>query len=94
MRNPLHVAVLKISITVEHLGGTHMDTEHINSAISNYKEQVMLSHMGLPSDPHYQTIADGMRRILYTLGILNDESNHQIIESAKKKADKISRSSR
>jgi hypothetical protein len=76
------------------MGDTGFSVESVDSALSQYKQQVTLSHMGLPSDPHHQTIAFGMRQMLYTLGFIDDESNHLIVESAKKKAVKMSRCSR
>ena len=61
----------------------------IDKAFGIYQKELTMCHMGLLADHHHITIADGMRRILYALGILNDSSNHEIVERAIKKAKKI-----
>lgn len=66
----------------------------VDKALSIYQNEVMMSHMGLPADSLHVVKADGMRRVLYTLNILNDSSNHEIVERAIKKAKKISRQAR
>jgi len=65
-----------------------IDLENINIAINRYSKQITLSHTGLPADSHNQTKASGMKMMLYDLGLLDDDSNHMIVEEARKKAEK------
>ena len=65
-----------------------IDSEDINITLNRYSKQIAQSHEGLPSDPHNQAIAKGMRSVLYDLGLLDDDSNHMIVEEARKKAEK------
>ncbi|MDD2402856.1 MAG: hypothetical protein PHD60_11770 [Clostridia bacterium] len=65
-----------------------IDPENLNIALNRYLKQITLSHKGLPADAHNQTIANGMKSMLYDLELLDDDSNHVIVEEARKKAEK------
>ena len=68
-----------------------IDPENLNITLNRYSKQIAQSHEGLPSDPHNQAIAKGMRSVLYDLGLLDDNSNHLIVEEARKKAERNKR---
>ena len=65
-----------------------IDPENLNVALNRYSKQITLSHKGLPADSHNQTKASGMKSMLYDLGLLDDDSNHMIVEEARTKAEK------
>ena len=64
-----------------------IDPENLNIALNRYLKQIALSHKGLPADSHNQTKASGMKMMLYDLGLLDDDSNHLIVEEARKRAE-------
>ena len=76
----------KLNDQLRKINMPEIDPENLNIALNRYSRQITLSHTGLPADSHNQTIANGMKSMLYDLGLLDDNSNHLIVEEARKKA--------
>jgi len=68
---------------------TEITPEALDETLKMYTQAVVMSHMGSHMDSHYIGISGAMRRVLYSLGVLNDISNNEIVEAAIKKAERI-----
>ncbi|MDD4588902.1 MAG: hypothetical protein PHG06_00535 [Parabacteroides sp.] len=53
-----------------------------NVALNHYFDEVKLSHKGTPEDSLHVAFARGMRRMLYDLGVIDKNKNHDIVVMA------------
>ena len=61
-----------------------ISSEQVNLALNRYAHELSLSHVNTPDASLHITIAAGMRKVLYDLGVLDEQSNHEIVEMSYK----------
>jgi len=57
-----------------------ISSEQVNLALNRYAHELSLSHTDTWDASLHITIATGMRKVLFDLGVLNEQSNHEIVE--------------
>jgi len=65
-----------------------ISSEQVNLALNRYAHELSLSHVNTSEASLHITIAAGMRKVLYDLGVLDEQSNHEIVEMSYKSPQK------
>jgi hypothetical protein len=71
-------------------GGCIMEItpEDLQSGLNRYSTILTAVHMNNAESSFYATPASAIKLVLYSLGILNDLSNSEIVDDAKRAAEK------
>ena len=62
--------------------------EKVTIALNGYSRELILSHATNAEAPLHTAIAKGMREAFLDLGVLDEQSNHEIVEMSYKSPQK------
>jgi len=63
-------------------------SEKVTIALNGYSKELILSHATNAEAPLHTAIAKGMREAFLDLGVLDEQSNHEIVELTYKSGKK------
>ena len=61
-----------------------ISSEKVTIALNGYSRELILSHATNSEAPLHTAIAKGMREAFLDLGVLDEQSNHEIVEMSYK----------
>jgi len=61
-----------------------ISSEKVTIALNGYYKELILSHATNSEAPLHTAIAKGMRKAFLDLGVLDEQSNHEIVEMSYK----------
>lgn len=62
--------------------------ENLTLGLNRYLAEVTAIHTDTPSSSFHVTRANAMKQLLFDFELLTDASNHELVETAKKTAEK------